>query len=153
MLWISVGTGLVISFLFAEWMGLAAGGLVVPGYIALFLNKPIAILGTLVAALLAFVLLRILSSFTILYGRRRLVMAVMLGFLMTAIFKVAAISNLIAGFGTSVATIGFIIPGLLAYWMDKQGIWDTLAILFIAAPVVRFIVILISGGDPSVLAL
>ena len=46
MLWVSVGIGLLISLLFAEFFGLAAVGLVVPGYIALFWDRPLQIVGT-----------------------------------------------------------------------------------------------------------
>ena len=38
---ISVGIGLAISLLFTEMFGIAAGGMIVPGYIALHLTKPL----------------------------------------------------------------------------------------------------------------
>ena len=37
----SIGIGLVVSLMFSEMFGLAAGGMVVPGYIALYLNRPV----------------------------------------------------------------------------------------------------------------
>ena len=80
MLWISVGIGLVISLLFAEFLGLAAGGLVVPGYIALFWDKPLQIVGTIIAALFALSILKIISARSFIYGRRRLVLTILLGF-------------------------------------------------------------------------
>ena len=46
---LSVGIGLAVSLLFTELFGIASSGLVVPGYLALALNKP----GELVATLLA----------------------------------------------------------------------------------------------------
>jgi hypothetical protein len=58
---LSIGIGLVVSLLFSELFGLAAGGLVVPGYIALYLTRPIDIAVTLAAALLTFFLIRIAS--------------------------------------------------------------------------------------------
>ena len=36
----SIAVGLVVSLLFAELFGLAAGGMVVPGYLALSLDRP-----------------------------------------------------------------------------------------------------------------
>lgn len=41
------------KFAVAEFLGLAAGGLVVPGYIALFWDRPLQIVGTIIAALFA----------------------------------------------------------------------------------------------------
>ena len=40
MIYQSIGLGLVVSLVFSEILGLAAGGLVVPGYIALYLDQP-----------------------------------------------------------------------------------------------------------------
>ncbi|MFP4459199.1 MAG: poly-gamma-glutamate biosynthesis protein PgsC [Candidatus Zixiibacteriota bacterium] len=150
MLWVAVGTGLVISFIFAETIGLAAGGLVVPGYIAMFLDRPLMILGTLVVAFVSYLFIKIIARYAILYGRRRLILAILFGFVFSVLFRTFGgtftMSNLFL-------PIGYVIPGLLAYWMDKQGIVDTLSTLFIASVVVRLIVILIAQGNPHVLAI
>ena len=150
MLWVAVGTGLVISFIFAETIGLAAGGLVVPGYIAMFLDKPLMIVGTLVIAFIVYAIIRIIAKYTILYGRRRLILAILLGFVGSVIFRIVGMSF---GDVSMFLPIGYVIPGLLAYWIDKQGIIDTLSTLFIASVVVRLIVILIAQGNPNVLAI
>jgi len=43
--------------------------------------------------------------------------------------------------------VGWVIPGLIAHWFGKQGIFKTLTVLFITAVLVRLIIILIFGGD------
>ena len=147
MLWVSVGIGLVISLVFAEWLGLAAGGLVVPGYIALFWDKPMQILSTLIAAILSLLALKLLSQFTFVYGRRRMVLTILLGFLFGSLIR-----NIIPYAGPFMNLpfdpIGFVIPGLLAYWMEKQGVIETLSAMVVASALVRFAVILINGGAP-----
>ena len=150
MLWVSVGTGLVVSFIFAETIGLAAGGLVVPGYIAMYLDKPSMILGTIVVAFASFALLKIIAKMTILYGRRRLILAILFGFLGSVLLRQMLSTSLLF---SQFLAIGYVIPGLLAYWMDKQGIVDTLSTLFIAGTVIRLIVILLAQGNPDVLAI
>lgn len=40
MVTLSLGVGLVLTFLFAEITGLVAGGLIVPGYLALYFDQP-----------------------------------------------------------------------------------------------------------------
>jgi hypothetical protein len=45
--------------------------------------------------------------------------------------------------------IGYIIPGLVAIWMDRQGPIETLSALTTAAVVVRLILILIFGVSLS----
>ncbi|MEZ5302916.1 MAG: poly-gamma-glutamate biosynthesis protein PgsC/CapC [Verrucomicrobiales bacterium] len=56
----AIGIGLAISLLFSELFGLAAGGLVVPGYFALYLNHPIVIAMTVAAALATYLIVRLL---------------------------------------------------------------------------------------------
>jgi hypothetical protein len=46
-----------------------------------------------------------------------------------------------------VNVIGFIIPGLIANSMEKQGITKTLTILVIAAVIVRLLLVIIFGGE------
>ena len=38
--------GLLVSLLFTELFGLAAGGMVVPGYIALYMTDPLSVVAT-----------------------------------------------------------------------------------------------------------
>lgn len=141
----AIGLGLVVSLLFTEAVGFAAGGFVVPGYIALYLDRPFQVLGTVIAALLAFVFLKLASRVFLIYGRRSLVLAVLLGFIFGALtsriptFEFASLES-------GIASIGFIIPGLLAYWMSRQGILQTLSAMAVAAVLVRLALIVLHGG-------
>ena len=47
----------------------------------------------------------------------------------------------------SVNVIGFIIPGLIANAMEKQGIIKTLSAMTVAAVLVRLILVVIFGGE------
>ncbi len=146
MLWLSVGLGLVLSLGFAEWFGLAAGGLVVPGYIALFWNEPLKVLGTVAIAAIAFGTVRVISQWTLIYGRRKLVLTVLIAFVLAWIFRflMEGEHGLVL---SSFDPIGFIIPGLLAYWMDRQGVVDTLTTMVIASVIVRLFLIVFKGGE------
>jgi poly-gamma-glutamate biosynthesis protein PgsC/CapC len=159
---LSIGIGLVVSLLFSELFGLAAGGLVVPGYIALYLTRPLDVGATLAAALLTFFLVRIASTFVIVYGRRRTALMILVGYAMGVLLKTAlaaafeasaeplapvpanqALSIVAAGReAVEAGVIGYIIPGLIAIWLDRQGVVPTLAALMTSAVVVRLILIL-----------
>src|SRR5437899_8246441 len=76
----AIGLGLAISLIFSETLGLAAGGMVVPGYMALMIHEPLRIIGTVLVSLVTYGTLRLLSRYTLIYGRRRIVMAVLIGF-------------------------------------------------------------------------
>ena len=141
----AIGLGLVMSLFFTEAVGFAAGGFVVPGYIALHLDRPLQVLGTIAAALVTFLFLKAAGKIFLLYGRRTLVLSVLLGFLF------GALTERIPALGASsmaggVAAIGYIIPGLLAYWMMRQGIVQTLAAMGVAAVLVRLGLIVLHGG-------
>lgn len=160
---LSIGIGLVVSLLFSEFFGLAAGGLVVPGYFALNLNRPIDIAVTLAAALLTFFLVRIASTFVIVYGRRRTALMILVGYAVGVLLNAAIGAVLESGAapvdhamlsGRSAAliaqtrdaieagVIGYIVPGLIAIWLDRQGVLPTLAALVTSAVLVRLVLIL-----------
>jgi poly-gamma-glutamate biosynthesis protein PgsC/CapC len=144
----SIAVGLVVSLLFAELFGLAAGGMVVPGYLALSLDRPADIALTLGAALLTYLVVSGISKVTIVYGRRRIVMMLLFGFMIGAAIRAtpvfatgAALPD--AGAGIDASVIGFIIPGLIAVWFDRQGVVSTCSVLMITAVVVRLVLILV----------
>jgi poly-gamma-glutamate biosynthesis protein PgsC/CapC len=143
----AIGLGLVASLLFTESVGFAAGGFVVPGYIALYLDKPLPVAGTMVAALIAYLGVKLAGRVVLIYGRRSLVLAVLLGFIFGALVsRVPALE--FASLEIELSAIGFIIPGLLAYWMTRQGVLQTLAATAVAAVLVRFALIILHGGTP-----
>lgn len=144
---VAIGIGLAISLLFSELYGLAAGGMVVPGYIALYLNRPLDVGLTILAALITFGIVYAASSVLIVYGRRRTVAMILIGFLVGSLIR----NPLLAAYEleeslqptiSEVSVIGYIIPGLLAIWIDRQGIVETLAVMLTAAVVVRLVLIL-----------
>lgn len=168
---LSIGLGLAVSLIFSELFGLAAGGLVVPGYLALYLNQPLDVVLTLGAAAATFVLVRLASSFVIIYGKRRTVLMILVGYAagmgINALIGggielqgdavpgaappgAAADGALAAMSGPAIVelrTIGFIIPGLIAIWMDRQGAMATLAALLTSAVVVRLLLVLLVPSD------
>ncbi len=142
----AIAIGLFVSLLFTELFGLAAGGMVVPGYLALSLNRPQDILLTLAAAWVAFVIVRGISHVSIVYGRRRIVLMLLFGFLIGAAIRatpVWAASEGVASGAVDASVIGFIIPGLIALWFDRQGVVQTSSVLVITSVVVRLVLILL----------
>ncbi len=144
---LAIAVGLVVSLIFSETFGLAAGGMIVPGYLAINLNRPLWILGTLLAALVTFGLVRLISKGAIIYGRRRIVICVIVGFCVGALFRSAAMT-LVPEASTATSeplfnVIGYIIPGLIAVWMDRQGTVETLCPVITSAVAVRLVLIAI----------
>ena len=143
---VAIGLGVLISLFFLETFGAAAGGIVVAGYVAMYLHQPITILATLSISLIVFMIVKFLGNFMFIFGRRRMVITVLLGFIIGWMARYYGIfANLSSDY--SVNVIGFIIPGLIANSMERQGIVKTLSILVVAAVIVRFLLVLIFGGE------
>jgi poly-gamma-glutamate biosynthesis protein PgsC/CapC len=140
MIYQAIGIGVMVSFAFYEIVGFSPGGIVVPGYVALFLDQPIRILVTLLVALLTYFAVKILSNYIILYGRRRFLTMVLVSFLLKWLIEEIIIKMPIPGI--ELRSIGYIIPGLIANEMRRQGIFPTIYSLAIVSILVRLILLL-----------
>ena len=138
---LSIGVGLVVGLLFTEFFGISSGGLVVPGYIALFLDRPIDIIVTFLVAFLAFSIVRVMSLFLIVYGKRRTALMILVAYLLGKLLKEN--SSFFMNVDNSLSIIGFIIPGLIATWMDRQGTVQTIASTLTIAIIVKLIIIML----------
>jgi poly-gamma-glutamate biosynthesis protein PgsC/CapC len=145
MIELTIGLGVLVSLLFHEVFGAAAGGIVVPGYIAMHLHEPLRLLGTFVVAFVSYLAIRLISRFVFIYGRRRMVLAILLGFIFGYISRQMISYEMLAA-DIRLQAIGFIIPGLIANWFERQGVVKTIATMMIAAPIVRMLVMLFTGG-------
>ncbi len=137
----SIAIGLVFGFFFYEWIGFSAGGFVVPGYIALYWDRPWMIASTLAISLAAYGLVRWLSHVTILYGRRRFIVVILVGFLIQWLFRELIVRTQFVPM--ELDPIGYIIPGLIANEMERQRIVPTVLSLVIVSVLVRLTLIVL----------
>jgi poly-gamma-glutamate biosynthesis protein PgsC/CapC len=142
---ITIGLGLVLSLVFAEFFGVAPGGIIVPGYLALGLADPLAVAITLAIAGVTFFIVRALATVTILYGRRRTVLMILIGFLLGSLVRAEIVPGAQVG-PYVVDVVGYIVPGLIAIWMDRQGTVVTLASAITATIATRLSAILLLGA-------
>lgn len=142
----TIGLGMLISFILTETIGLAAGGIVVPGYIALMLTDPIRIIATILVALVTFLVIKLLSRVMLVFGRRMLLLGILIGYVLGYLTRVFSPVNL-NSLRVDLSVIGYVIPGLIAYWMNRQGVIETLSSMIIAAVLTRLVIMVISGGS------
>lgn len=166
---LAIGVGLILTLLITEAFGIAAGGLVVPGYMALKLMQPVNFTLTVLVALGAFAIVRVLSSFLVLYGRRMTGLTILTAYLLGALLELAIGGGvalelapegglLMQGGDTAsdnlnqrltdpvfveLGVIGYIIPGLIALWFNRQGVMPTLAAIVITSVLVRLVLIVL----------
>jgi len=141
----AIGVGLIINLVFFEIFGLPAGGIVIPGYLALQLQYPWRIIATLSLSFLVYLILKFLSKFMFIYGRRHLILALLFGFLLRRVFE-SAMSVRIIEISVTLGIIGYIVPGLIAYWMERQGVVRALSLTILGAVLTRLILIVVLGG-------
>ena len=116
---VSIGIGLVVSLLFSELFGIASSGLIVPGYIALYLLQPWHVLATLIVAFGALGVVRLLSTILIIYGRRRTALMILFGYILGMLVQEMPWLG-----PAEFSVIGYVIPGLIAAWMDAKSAPD-----------------------------
>lgn len=135
--YLAIGLGMLISLLYSETLGVMGGGVIVPGYFALHLQDFLSVFITFLIAALTYLFISMLSRYLLIYGRRRVILSLLIAFLIGLIFR----TNL--SDSSSLDYIGFIIPGLIASWMDKQGVLRTTSVVLIQSSLVHIILMLI----------
>jgi gamma-polyglutamate biosynthesis protein CapC len=126
---LAIALGMFGGLLSYELIGFSPGGIVTPGYLALFIDQPIRILGTLVVSAATYGVVRLLSGFTILYGRRRFVITMLVSFLLRWGWGAFLMQVPVAV--PELRVIGFIVPGLIANDLDRQGPLGTVSALVV----------------------
>jgi len=144
---ISIALGLVVSLIFSEFFGILGTGLIVPGYLALHYKSPKDLIITYMVALLAYGLVQLLSQFLILFGKRKSVLILLFAYLIGTIVNYNMIHTMDLEEFTDVRVIGYIIPGLIAIWFERQGVLETISVLTIASVIVRLLLMLVVGVD------
>ena len=143
MIEITIGLGIALSLILSETLGVTAGGVIVPGYIAMHLHNPDQIIVTFIASIIVIIIIRMFAKFIFIYGKRRLVLTLLLGFIIGYISR----NHFFSPVETfSYEVIGNIIPGLIASWMDRQGIIRTISAIMITSVLVKLTIMVLSGG-------
>ena len=137
----SFGIGIVIGFIFFEISGLTAGGIIVPGYLALHINEPGRIITTLLISLAVYGLVRFLARHIIVFGRRRFFLMILIGFVIR--FFVDYLRLIAPEMVFELQAIGYIIPGLIANEFYRQGVIKTLLAIIIVVSIVGLILLIL----------
>jgi poly-gamma-glutamate biosynthesis protein PgsC/CapC len=133
--------GLIVGFVYYELTDVSPGGVVAPAYCALYIEDPLRIVTTILLALVVWAVLVLLSKRLIIYGRRRLLLAILLGFGLKA--AVALWLQPAVPFGFDLQSIGYIVPGLIANEMARQKVLPTTVSLGTVSIVVWLIMLLV----------
>jgi len=131
-----LATGILLGMLYYRQTGWACGGIITPGVVAMYIHEPARLGVSLVAGLLAALLLEGLVRLSGIFGRQRLAAALLIAL---------ALRYPVAGFyGESSLWLGWVVPGLIAADVQRQGVIDTLAAV-VAVSVATVLLVQLAG--------
>lgn len=137
-----MGLGIVYALAFYEFLGRSPGGIVAPAYVAFFMDQPGRVAATLALSLLTYAVVTLAGRYVLLFGRRRTGLMLLAGFLLGWLWSNASAAAFPA---TPFDAIGFIVPGLIANDLDRQGIVTTWASLLLVSALVRLTLLALRG--------
>lgn len=142
--------GIVVSVLLYERTHLTTGSLVVPGYIGAQLLNPLALITTAINAGLTFFLVsKVLTRFAAVYGRARFMANIVTSVILNLLLG-PALSSLTGPDLPVLDTIGYVIPALIAYDMNRQGPRKTAKAVAVAGSIAAIPGLLIVVVAPGV---
>jgi len=139
---IGIALGLVFSLLCYLTTNLSPGGMITPGWLALTLVGDLRRAAMVAAvAALTYLLTKLLQRFVILYGKRLFASVVLIGVLLQAGLSLLLQQQFPTLFAHQ--ALGFIVPGLIAYQLQRQP--KAATVLCTCAVTFAAYVILVSG--------
>ena len=136
--------GILGSLAFAELTGISPGGVVVPSYFLLYWQDPERMGLTLALSLACILVVRFLSRYMILYGRRRFVVYLLTGILLKMLLSLLYTESALPLPNLSLS-IGYLIPGLLGRDAERQGIVRTFLALGVVVCFLRLLQLMLVG--------
>lgn len=110
--------GILLGMFYYHKTGFSCGGIITPGVIAMYINDPLKIAVSIAAALLAWLILEGLVRLTNIYGRQRMAAAMLIA--------LGLRYPLVSVLGDASLWLGWVVPGLMAADMQRQGTRPTL---------------------------
>lgn len=134
--------GIILSIIFYEITEISPGGLIVPAYIAFYLDNPQRVVITILAGILTFLIVKFISNHAIVYGRRKFALCIMISFIIRVVLKYfnIYIVNEYELFILGGSIIGVIIPGIIAQEIDRHGMIRTISSLLILSIFIKSII-------------
>ena len=114
-----LAAGMLLGMFYYHRTGWACGGIITPGVIAMYIGDPGKVGISLLAGLVTWAILAALVRVTNIYGRQRLVAAMLIA--------LALRYPLVSVLGETSLWLGWVVPGLIGADIQRQGPVPTLA--------------------------
>lgn len=133
--------GIIISIIFYEITEISPGGLIVPAYLAFYMDNPKRVIVTILSGIVTYFIVKVISDRTILYGRRKFTVYVLIGFLMREVLKYFNI--FLEGYDIFILggnIIGVIIPAIMARDIERNGMTKSIFSLLMLSTFIKAVV-------------
>lgn len=133
--------GIIISIIFYEITEISPGGLIVPAYLAFYMDNPKRVIVTILSGIVTYFIVKVISDRTILYGRRKFTVYVLVGFLMREVLKYFNI--FLEGYDIFILggnIIGVIIPAIMARDIERNGMTKSIFSLLMLSTFIKAVV-------------
>lgn len=121
--------GVLLSIIFYEITDITPGGIIVPGLLALYYKQIDRIIYTVVIALIAYFIVKLLSRYFVIFGKRRFVLMIIIALFLNIVLDLILHSFSLSMLNLSI--IGYTIAGIIANDIYKQGIKRTIPAIII----------------------
>lgn len=132
--------GILVSIIFYEITHISPGGIIVPGLLTMYINQPQRIVYTIIVAIITYFIVKLISRYVIVFGKRRFVLMIIISIVINIILEL-----LISGISLhliSISIIGYTIGGIIANDISKQGLKRTIPSLVIVMCIIELIVLI-----------
>ncbi len=136
--------GVIVSIVFYELTDITPGGLIVPGIMVAYIGQPLRMVYTLLVAVAAYYLVKLLSKRFLIFGKRRFALLIGISLALHMLFNLifgAFAANLTS---VAVSLVGYTVSGIIANNMFKQGVVKTSLSLAVVVGIVELVVILLT---------
>lgn len=132
--------GILVSIIFYEITHISPGGIIVPGLLTMYINQPQRIVYTIIVAIITYFIVKLISRYVIVFGKRRFVLMIIISIVINIILEL-----IISGISLhliSISIIGYTIGGIIANDISKQGLKRTIPSLVIVMCIIELIVLI-----------
>ena len=129
--------GILVAVAVEELTGVSPGGMVAAPFLAIILGDWRLLVLSIAVTVVTFLLLRFAETWFLLYGRRRLGYAILVGLFLKAGF-LTLFPHWVPS-PTGLAMVGYVVPGVVAEWCMRQGFWKTQGTLALALSVLTLL--------------
>jgi poly-gamma-glutamate biosynthesis protein PgsC/CapC len=139
--------GIVVSTIIYKRTGLTLGGVIVCGYLALFVGQPLHIIVTLIFSYLTYqIVYKFIQKRFMLNGRSLFEIEILVGLVFQVLWL--TIIDLFGMINVDLAVlygIGFVLPGVIAHDMGRQGPQNTMGSILLGVTIIALIIFPLSA--------